>query len=176
MADRSQLVWQLYNAARERSEVDRAAFLNAVCADDANLRHEIESLLQHENGGLVTRTVQASNPIDTAAMALAITDAAGFQPGTVVGKRYRIVSLLGRGAMGEVYRADDLKVAQQVALKFLPMRFAADAERMKRFVSEVRLARQISHPNVCRVHDIGEADGRQDPSMDTSMERTSRPC
>jgi hypothetical protein len=101
MADRSQLVWQLYNAARERSEVDRAAFLNAVCADDANLRHEIESLLQHENGGLVTRTVQASNPIDTAAMALAITDAAGFQPGTVVGKRYRIVSLLGRGAMGE---------------------------------------------------------------------------
>ena len=166
MADRSQLIWQLYYAARERNEAERAAFLNAACAGDASLRHEIESLLRHESDGLVTELVHANNPIDTAAMTLAITDGAGFQPGTVVGKRYRIVSLLGRGAMGEVYRADDLKVAQQVALKFLPMHFAADAGRMKRFVSEVRLARQISHPNVCRVYDIGEADGRHYLSME----------
>ena len=84
----------------------------------------------------------------------------------VVGERYRIVSLLGRGAMGEVYRADDLKVGQRVALKFLPVHFALDAGRMNRFVNEVRLARQISHPNVCRVYDLGEADGRHYLSME----------
>ena len=163
MADRSQLIWQLYYAARDCNEAERAAFLSAACAGDASLRDEIESLLRHESDGLVTELVDVKNPID---MTLAITDGAGFQPGTVVGKRYRIVSLLGRGAMGEVYRADDLKVAQQVALKFLPIHFAADADRMKRFVSEVRLARQISHPNVCRVYDIGEADGRHYLSME----------
>ncbi len=70
------------------------------------------------------------------------------------------------GAMGEVYRADDLKVGQRVALKFLPMQFTADASRVNRFVNEVRLARQISHPNVCRVYDIGEADGRHYLSME----------
>ncbi len=68
--------------------------------------------------------------------------------------------------MGEVYRADDLKVGQRVALKFLPMHFAADGSRVKRFVDEVRLARQISHPNVCRVYDIGEAEGRHYLSME----------
>jgi hypothetical protein len=72
--------------------------------------------------------------------------------------RYRIVSLLGKGGMGEVYRAEDLRLRQTVALKLLPPSLAADPARLARFHSEVRLARQVSHPNVCRVHDIGEAE------------------
>jgi serine/threonine-protein kinase len=68
--------------------------------------------------------------------------------------------------MGEVYRADDLKIGQRIALKFLPAHFAADAGQMKRLLNEVRLARQISHPNVCRVYDIGEADGRHFLTME----------
>jgi hypothetical protein len=62
--------------------------------------------------------------------------------------------------MGEVYRADDLKLGQTVALKFLPVSLSANEDALKRFHAEVRLARQISHPNVCRVFDVGESDGR----------------
>ena len=84
----------------------------------------------------------------------------------MVAGRYRIVGLLGKGGMGEVYRADDLKVGHPVALKFLPEELARDAGRLARFVSEVRTARQVTHPNVCRVHDIGEVDGLHYLSME----------
>jgi serine/threonine protein kinase len=82
-----------------------------------------------------------------------------FAPGTIVAERYRIVALLGRGGMGEVYRAEDLKLTQVVAIKFLPIAVSQDPAVLARFHSEVRVARQISHPNVCRVFDIGDADG-----------------
>src|SRR6266849_824186 len=81
-----------------------------------------------------------------------------LSPGTVLGARYRIVSLVGGGGMGEVYRADDLKLGQTVALKFLLRRGSPDAER--RLMGEVRLGRQVSHPNVCRLYDISDVDGQ----------------
>jgi serine/threonine-protein kinase len=88
-----------------------------------------------------------------------------FLPGTLVNRRYRIAGLLGRGGMGEVYRATDLTLAQPVALKFLPD--SGVTERvLERFHAEVRIARQISHPNVCRVYDIGEVDGQPFISME----------
>ncbi|MGE5358092.1 MAG: protein kinase domain-containing protein [Bacteroidales bacterium] len=83
----------------------------------------------------------------------------GFAPGMVLAERYRIIGLLGRGGMGEVYRADDLKLGQPVALKFLPKALADDPVRRERFYAEVRIARQVSHPNICRVYDIGEIAG-----------------
>ncbi len=89
-----------------------------------------------------------------------------FEPGQRVAGRYRIVSLLGKGGMGEVYRADDLVLGQPVALKFLPEGFASDSKRLEYFFGEVRLARQVSHPHVCRVHDIGEVDGQHFISME----------
>ena len=89
-----------------------------------------------------------------------------FAPGTVLGGRYRIVGLLGRGGMGEVYRADDLKLEQPVALKFLPRALEADTERLERLYGEVRMARQVSHPAVCRVWDVGEAEGQHFLSME----------
>ncbi len=89
-----------------------------------------------------------------------------FAPGTVLGDRYRIVGLLGRGGMGEVYRADDLKLEQPVALKFLPPGLEADPDRLERLFGEVRMARQVSHPSVCRVWDIGEANGQHFLSME----------
>jgi len=88
-----------------------------------------------------------------------------FIPGTVLAGRFRIVALLGRGGMGEVYRADDLTLDQPVALKFLP-EAANDADRLERFRQEVKIARKVSHPNVCRVYDISEADGRPFLSME----------
>jgi len=80
--------------------------------------------------------------------------------------RYRVVSLLGRGGMGEVYGADDLKLGQRVALKFLPSDRTRSASWRDQFYAEVRLARQVSHPNVCRVYDVGESDGRLFLSME----------
>ena len=93
-------------------------------------------------------------------------DHARFIPGTMLAGRYRIVALLGRGGMGEVYRAEDLTLGQLVALKFLPTGVADDPDRLARFHQEVRVARQVSHPNVCRVYDIGEADGHLFISME----------
>ncbi len=89
-----------------------------------------------------------------------------FLPGFMLAGRYRIIGLLGKGGMGEVYRADDLKLGQAVALKFLPPKFSKDPKRLEYFHNEVRLARQVSHPNVCRVYDIGEVDGQHFLSME----------
>ena len=80
-------------------------------------------------------------------------------PGTLLADRYRIVALIGRGGMGEVYRAEDLKLDEDVALKFLPEKLVQDGAALARFHREVRIARDISHANVCRVFDIGEANG-----------------
>src|SRR5689334_15931525 len=89
---------------------------------------------------------------------VAHVEAARFQPGTLLGQRYRIVNLLGRGGMGEVYLATDLLLAQSVALKFLARSLHRDPRALNRLYSEVRLAREISHANVCRVYDLEDAD------------------
>ncbi len=89
-----------------------------------------------------------------------------FAPGTLLASRYRIVSRLGKGGMGEVFRADDLILGQPVALKFLPEESRSNVNLLTRFYSEVRIARQISHKNVCRVYDIGEVNGQPYLSME----------
>jgi serine/threonine-protein kinase len=93
-------------------------------------------------------------------------DEGRFVPGTVVGGRYRIAGLLGRGGMGEVYRATDLTLGQAVALKFLPETTANDERALVRFYNEVRIARQVTHANVCRVYDVGIAEGLHYISME----------
>jgi serine/threonine-protein kinase len=89
-----------------------------------------------------------------------------FAPGTIFDERYRIIGRLGKGGMGEVYRADDLKLGQQVALKFLPESVDRDPARLTQLHTEVRMARQVSHPNVCRVYDVGEFEGHTFLSME----------
>jgi serine/threonine-protein kinase len=96
----------------------------------------------------------------------AAIDHGRFAPGTILDGRYRIVGRLGRGGMGEVYRADDLKLGQPVALKFLPESVDRDPVRLTQLHTEVRLARQVSHPNVCRVYDVGEYEGHTFLSME----------
>ena len=93
-------------------------------------------------------------------------DEGRFVPGTLLGGRYRVIGLLGRGGMGEVYRATDLMLGQSVALKFLPPEASSNPRLLERFHGEVRVARQVSHPNVCRVYDIGEIEGMPFLSME----------
>jgi serine/threonine-protein kinase len=93
-------------------------------------------------------------------------DEGRFPPGTVVAGRYRIADLLGRGGMGEVYRATDLTLGQAVALKFLPEATSQDERALARFYNEVRIARQVTHPNVCRVYDVGQVENLHYISME----------
>src|SRR5215475_5013277 len=95
-----------------------------------------------------------------------IEDEGRFVPGALLGGRYRISGLLGRGGMGEVYRATDLTLGQSVALKFLPEEASQNSRLLERFHGEVRIARLVSHPNVCRVFDIGEVNGTPFLSME----------
>lgn len=89
--------------------------------------------------------------------------AVGYAPGTSILDRYRIVAKLGHGGMGEIYRADDVVLGEPVALKFLREGSAASKEML---LNELKLARQIAHPNVCRLYDVGEIDGRFFLSME----------
>ena len=89
-----------------------------------------------------------------------------FAPGSIIAGRYRLVAMLGRGGMGEVYRAEDLTLDQPVALKFLPDTVAADELHLAQFHNELRTARQVSHKNVCRLYDLGESDGRRFLTME----------
>jgi len=88
-----------------------------------------------------------------------------FAPGEMVADRFRIVSPLGRGGMGEVYRAEDLRLGQTVALKLLPPDVTSRVS-VERLHQEVRLGRKVSHPNVCRLYDIGEWKGEPFVTME----------
>lgn len=113
--------------------------------------------------GDATQTTPQSQPSLTSSSSI---DEGRFPPGTLLNQRYRIVNMLGKGGMGEVYRANDLILGQPVALKFLPPEMARDEATLNRFRNEVRVARQVSHPNVCRVYDLGEANGQPYLSME----------
>ena len=122
-------------------------------------------------GGVVDDVTLASDigfssPPSDGHRSTSVTYDARFVPGTLLAGRYRIVALIGRGGMGEVYRADDLKLGQAVALKFLPADLGSDARRLQRFLDEARMALRVTHPNVCRVYDISEVHGQHFITME----------
>jgi len=134
----------LFLAALDRPASERAAFLAEACGDDIALRQEAESLLEfHEDD-------EAIEPGPPKAVA------AAFAPGEVLAGRYRMIARIGRGGMGDVWQADDLVLLTPVALKLI---HSTAPEGRERILNEVRLARQITHPAVCRVFDVGEAAG-----------------
>jgi hypothetical protein len=119
--------------------------------------------------GGATRTIQTPSSTPSSQEHLSSSsslDEGRFLPGTLLSARYRIVALLGRGGMGEVYRANDLKLGQPVALKFLPEATSKNEVTLARFYNEIRIARQVSHPNVCRVYDLGDVEGQPYLSME----------
>ena len=173
--ERWQKIRDLFDAAQTLEPEKRGAFLDAACAGDEDLRGEIERLLAsfesdasfmekpaiEEVASLILEKEAGSYSIKTDGKT-----ASGFVAGTILNERYRIIGLLGKGGMGEVYKAEDLKLDQPVALKFLPDRLEKNEGALKRFIGEVRIARQVAHANVCRVFDIGESDGRHFLSME----------
>src|SRR5688572_20414566 len=167
--DRWRKVDELFDAVLERDPKDRAAFLDQVCGSDRELRREVEKMLAYDQKAedfIQTDVFNAAAKLITKPLTSDSIDDARFIPGDVLSNRYRIVGLLGRGGMGEVYRADDLKLKQPVALKFLPESLTTNGAALARFYREVSVARQISHRHVCRVYDIGEFEGQHFISME----------
>ncbi len=177
--DRWRKVDELFEAALEREPASRAAFLDQACGSDRELRREVEKMLDFDNKAqdfiktdvfnvaarLITQPRESATPKKSLFTSDSIDDAR-FVPGDILSERYRIVGLLGRGGMGEVYRADDLKLKQSVALKFLPASLNTDGAALARFYKEVSVARQISHRHVCRVYDVAEYQGEHFISME----------
>ena len=171
--ERLQRIRAVYEAAAATPVAARQALLDRHCEGDFDLRQEVERLLgarEHVPEWLSTPLLGADNAALLEGHATVTQPGpeiqVRFHPGVHFAQRYCIVHSLGRGGMGEVYRAEDLVLRQTVALKFLPPAATANASMLSRFRNEVRTARQVSHPNLCRVYDIGEAEGLTYLSME----------
>jgi protein kinase-like protein len=157
--DRFAKVRAIFEAALERPARERRAFVDGACVGDPALLREVEAMLAADATAAPLLDRPASTPSSSA------PEEGRFPAGTVLAGRYRILGRLGQGGMGEVYRAHDLILNQTVALKFLAPAHLSEAS-LARFRNEVRIARQVSHPNVCRVYDLGMVEGLHFLSME----------
>ena len=143
---------ELFHAALERPPEERRAFLGQACGEDRALRRLVETL--------VSKDEQAGGFLEEPA--LAGGTGGEVVHGSLVGRQcgpYRIVSFLGGGGMGEVYRAHDGKLGRDVAIKTLPPEFAGDPERLARFRREARALASLNHPNIAAIYGLEEAAG-----------------
>lgn len=138
----------LFHAALEEGTQNRTAFIDAACGEDLELKTQLKQLLEAEQQ-------------DTRSLDAPVADLNGFlnkmsarfQPGELVLGRFRIVRPIGKGGMGEVYEAEDLQLGT-IALKTIRHGIASSSDAFERFRREVQLARRISGPQVCRIHEL----------------------
>jgi eukaryotic-like serine/threonine-protein kinase len=149
-SERWRQIEELFHAALQRAPENRQPFVEDACRGDVDLRLEVESMLAREQ--------QARSFLETPALPNPDTFSAG---GAVVGSQlgpYRILSPLGAGGMGEVYRAHDSKLGRDVAIKTLPPEFAGDPERLARFRREARALATLNHPNIAAIYGLEESN------------------
>jgi serine/threonine-protein kinase len=154
--ERWQQVRRIFEDAVEQPSAERLAFLDAACGADAELRREVEALLAACD---TADDFLAAPPRQLATEVLAAQPFARstLNPGQKL-DHYEVVSLLGKGGMGEVYLAQDQRLGRQVALKVLPAAYTNDRARVRRFTQEARAASALNHPNIAMIFDLGEAD------------------
>src|SRR4029077_16763725 len=148
---RFQTIEEIFLTALEQEPDQVNAFLDTACEGDAVLRHEVEALLASDQ--------RAGRFIETSSVGLATKVIQNQQGDSLVGQtigNYKISRAIGTGGMGEVYLATDVTAGRKAALKFLPLRFTGDAERLKRFQQEAHAVGGLNHPNILTVYEIGE--------------------
>src|SRR5256885_1695685 len=151
--DQWQEIEEVYQAALARAGDERAAYLDSVCGGNGGLRQEVESLLAQQSRveSFLIRPVLAE-----------VARTAGSDARRFVGQQfaqYHIVSIIGAGGMGEVYKARDTRLGRDVALKILPSYVLHDPEHQKRFDREARFLAALNHPQIATIYGIVEADG-----------------
>jgi len=152
-SERFQQVVELFQNAYELEAEKRIAYLDRACAGDVELRREVESLLASYE--------QAGNFLSKPAVTAAAEDLTAGESEAMVGRKidhFQVLSLLGRGGMGEVYLAEDVMLGRKVALKFLPAEFTSDADRLRRFEQEAKNASALGHQNIVTIYEIGRED------------------
>src|SRR5262249_5446517 len=153
-SERRRQVKQIFQVAVELDTVKRAAYLAEACQDAPSLRAEVESLIiaLEQSGGL----------LDIPDHDLAPANSADDQGDSLVGEsigRYRILEALGRGGMGEVYKAIDTTLGRELAIKVLPFGLSIDHDRLRRFEQEARAASALNHPNIITIYELGQVNG-----------------
>ncbi len=151
-------IQNVFHTALEHSPLERASYLDATCAGNAELRKEVDSLLQSHD--------QNDDFLETPAFDKSVRPQGWkpnqngmIPPGTVIGY-YEIQDLLGAGGMGEVYRAKDRRLDREVAFKILSTMLTGQREQLHRFEQEVRAVSALNHPNICHLYDLGEWEQR----------------
>ena len=154
MSDSWQQIQGLFHAALSLGGEERNAYLAQQCVGDDELRREVESLVaaSEERGGLFER------PVLSLGMRVLSSEPAEDLTGRTLGT-FKILSLLGRGGMGDVYLAEDADLGRKVALKFLSGKLAHNPWAKRQFAKEARAVAMLDHPNICAVHRLVEADG-----------------
>ena len=154
--ERWQQVNDLFTAAIELEPTLRSAFLDNTCGSDSELRQQVESLLAYDGRGcdLIERVV-----VEVAAPFLA-EEQPQLRPGQSI-SHYQVLSLIGKGGMGEVYLATDKHLNRRVALKLLPRDYTRNKDRLRRFQQEAQSASALNHPNILTIYELGEIDNQQ---------------
>ena len=142
--------------------VDRAAFLDQACGNNRELRAEVDALLAADATAAIN--FDETTVLKDMSSGMLAADAAEsnaravfalkFKPGEILANRFRIIKFIDSGGMGDVYQAEDLELGENVALKTIRPEIAGPAT-LARFKREIHLSKRISHPNVCRIHDLG---------------------
>ena len=160
---RWEAVERIYHQAIERPLAERNAFLESACAGDHVLRRELDSLLANEGPSFLEKSA-----LGVAARDMHLT-------ASWIGRRiggYEVLALLGAGGMGEVYRARDISLGREVALKLLPREVARDPDRLNRLHREARLLASLNHHRIATLYGLEESDGQRFLVMELVLGQT----